>query len=183
MADAYCTYMPQFVLAPHMDGGGIERWKDRNYRSVYRRILEGDPDAYDPFEADYRAVANMNELGSACTFFRMFQGWLATSASGERRKGLAESCMIICPALFAVIQIFPQAPGRAHSAYSLSSRTPLPTSCCVRSCPTSPRTSFPAPYRERRFTSRPSGTPSSTESSSRCRRSSPATPCGGIPTW
>ena len=66
-----------------MDGGGIERWKDRNYRSVYRRILDGNPDEYDPYEADFRAVANMNELGSACTFFRMFQGWLAMSASGK----------------------------------------------------------------------------------------------------
>ena len=69
-----------------MDGGGIERWKDRNYRNVYRRILEGDPDEYDPFDAaDYRAVANTNELRSdqICTFVRMFQGWLATSASGE----------------------------------------------------------------------------------------------------
>ena len=83
----------QFVLAPHMDGGGIERWKDRNYRSVYRRILEGNPDEYDPFEADFRAVANMNELGSACTFFRMFQGWLATSASGERDWAAVEGLL------------------------------------------------------------------------------------------
>ena len=25
-----------FTLPPHIDGGGVERWKDDNYRKVYR---------------------------------------------------------------------------------------------------------------------------------------------------
>jgi hypothetical protein len=61
----------QFKLPPHVDGGGLERWSDPNYRQVYRKIYENFED-YDPFEVDYRTQANMNELGIAngCTFFR-----------------------------------------------------------------------------------------------------------------
>ena len=106
-----------------MDGGGIERWKDRNYRSVYRRILEGNPDEYDPFEADHRAAANMNELGSdqVCTFFRMFQGWLATSASGERRyrSWRCSQSGIFTPSFQVLV--------RARFGFSPSSKTPPPT--------------------------------------------------------
>ena len=62
----------KFTLPPHMDGGGIERWKDDNYRAVYRHILNGNFEDYDPFEIDYRVEANMNDFGYAngCTFFR-----------------------------------------------------------------------------------------------------------------
>ena len=65
-----------FNLPPHVDGGGIERWKDNTYRQVYRHILEGNWRDYDPFEVDYRVEANMNEAGysNGCTFFRAFQG-------------------------------------------------------------------------------------------------------------
>ena len=60
-----------FKLPPHVDGGGLERWSDQNYRKVYRNIFENF-EKYDPFEVDYRTQANMNELGIAngCTFFR-----------------------------------------------------------------------------------------------------------------
>ena len=52
-----------------MDG----RWKD-----------------YDPFEADYRIEANMNEAGYAngCTFFRAFQGWVSLTRSGPGKGTL-----------------------------------------------------------------------------------------------
>ena len=65
-----------FTLPPHVDGGGIERWKDSTYRRVYRHIIEGNWRDYDPFEVDYRVEANMNEAGysNGCTFFRAFQG-------------------------------------------------------------------------------------------------------------
>ncbi len=62
----------KFTLPPHVDGGGVERWKDDNYRAVFRRILDGDVDGYDPWEVDHRVVANMNDFGyeNGCTFFR-----------------------------------------------------------------------------------------------------------------
>jgi hypothetical protein len=55
-----------------VDGGGIERWLDPTYRTVYRHILSGNWEKYDPFEVDYRVEANMNDVGYAngCTFFR-----------------------------------------------------------------------------------------------------------------
>ena len=71
-------------LAPHIDGGCIERWADETYASVYSRIFEGNWEEYDPFDATYRLNANMNLYGSrfACTFFRTFQGWLSLSNTG-----------------------------------------------------------------------------------------------------
>ncbi len=62
----------KFRLPPHVDGGGIERWLDATYRKVYRNILSGKWEDYDPFDVDYRVEADMNDFGYAngCTFFR-----------------------------------------------------------------------------------------------------------------
>ena len=77
-------------LPIHVDGGGIERWKDPTYRQVYRHIFDGNWNDYDPFEADYRIEANMNDAGYAngCSFFRAFQGWLSMSHSGPGKGTL-----------------------------------------------------------------------------------------------
>ncbi|XP_059081236.1 uncharacterized protein YbiU-like [Tigriopus californicus] len=79
-----------FTLPFHIDGGGIERWSDPVYRKVYEQIFKGNLDAYDPFAMDYRIQAAMNEEGHAngCTFFRAFQGWLATSPTGPGKGTL-----------------------------------------------------------------------------------------------
>ena len=71
-------------LVPHIDGGCIERWADETYRNVYKKILEGNWEDYDPFDGTYRVNANMNLHGtqSQCTFFRTFQGWLSFSNTG-----------------------------------------------------------------------------------------------------
>lgn len=62
----------KFTLPPHVDGGGIERWKDENYRAVYRKLLQGKLDDFDPFEIDNRVLAAMTDSGydNGCTFFR-----------------------------------------------------------------------------------------------------------------
>lgn len=31
-----------FALAPHVDGGGVERWEDKAYNHVYRDIFRGE---------------------------------------------------------------------------------------------------------------------------------------------
>jgi len=31
----------QFALSPHVDGGGVERWEDKSYNHVYRKIFQG----------------------------------------------------------------------------------------------------------------------------------------------
>lgn len=32
----------KFALGPHIDGGGVERWEDPEFRSFWRSILEGE---------------------------------------------------------------------------------------------------------------------------------------------
>ena len=44
-----------FFEPPHLNQGNVERWSDKTYRKVYRKILEDlDMESYDPFEIDYR---------------------------------------------------------------------------------------------------------------------------------
>ncbi len=68
------------TLPPHIDGGGVHRWKDDRYRQVYRQILKGDIDGFDPFEIDDRLAANMKDFvgyEDGCTFFRQVFGVVA----------------------------------------------------------------------------------------------------------
>jgi len=55
-----------------------ERWQDPNNRQVYRKILEGSPEEYDPWLTGHRPKA----ANGAGTFFRGFHGWLSLSSSG-----------------------------------------------------------------------------------------------------
>ena len=72
------------ALAPHVDGGSVERWEDTDYRKVYSKILEGNWEDYDAFNADFRVSAKMDlhHSPNQCTFFRSFQGWLSLSHTG-----------------------------------------------------------------------------------------------------
>jgi hypothetical protein len=69
-------------LSPHMDGGSVERWLDPGYRAVYRRILDGDWRAHDPFDGEFRVAAREFPAPNTSTFFRSYQGWLALTAQG-----------------------------------------------------------------------------------------------------
>lgn len=74
----------RFALGPHMDGGSVERWEDPAYRSVYRDILTGNWEQFNPFELGARARANQNlyDGPGACGVFRAFQGWTSLSHTG-----------------------------------------------------------------------------------------------------
>lgn len=74
----------QFVLGAHVDGGGIERWEDDGYREVYRRILAGNWQEYDPWNMDYRIDANQDlyNASNQCSIVRPIQGWLSLSPTG-----------------------------------------------------------------------------------------------------
>lgn len=74
----------RFALGPHMDGGSVERWEDPAYRAVYRDILAGKWERFDPFELGARARANQNlyDGPGACGVFRAFQGWTSLSNTG-----------------------------------------------------------------------------------------------------
>lgn len=88
---AYCDRLrirnpgdAKFALGPHVDGGGIERWEDEDYRKVYTHVLSGDWEAHDAFSPTFRTTASMDlyQTPNACTAFRTFQGWMALSYTG-----------------------------------------------------------------------------------------------------
>ncbi|KFY82220.1 hypothetical protein V500_10713, partial [Pseudogymnoascus sp. VKM F-4518 (FW-2643)] len=80
----------QFALSPHVDGGGVERWEDRAYNHVYRKIFQGKWQEYDPWDLSGRLDANMNMYNGpgACSVFRTFQGWLGLSRHGPNQGTL-----------------------------------------------------------------------------------------------
>jgi hypothetical protein len=69
-------------LSPHCDGGSVERWCDPSFHAVYRDVLDGDPLAYDPFDAEGRTATNEIPSPAVCSAFRTFQGWTALSSQG-----------------------------------------------------------------------------------------------------
>jgi len=78
-----------FVLGPHVDGGGVERWEDPGFRSCFSKILEGG-DAWkehNPYDATPRLAANSDlyNAPNQCSVFRPWQGWtsLSTTRSSE----------------------------------------------------------------------------------------------------
>ncbi|KAI5842372.1 DUF1479 domain protein [Tricharina praecox] len=76
-----------FALGPHVDGGSLERWEDPVYRANYSRILSGQWESHDAYDATHRVRANMDMYNGAgaASMFRMWQGWLSLSntAPGE----------------------------------------------------------------------------------------------------
>ncbi|KZS97250.1 DUF1479-domain-containing protein [Sistotremastrum niveocremeum HHB9708] len=74
----------KFALGPHVDGGGVERWEDPTYRSVYKNIFDGKWRSFDAYRMGERHDANMNMYESAggCSVFRAWQGWLSMSSTG-----------------------------------------------------------------------------------------------------
>lgn len=63
------------VLGPHIDGGGIERWEDRGFRSCFSKILSMDDSSgklaeswkdHDPFDAAPRLSAKQDLYEAAC---------------------------------------------------------------------------------------------------------------------
>ncbi|RMZ78455.1 hypothetical protein DV737_g3906, partial [Chaetothyriales sp. CBS 132003] len=86
----------KFALGPHTDGGSVERWEDPEYSRVYSKILQGNWEEYDPFDARHRIAATMDMYngGGACSMFRLFQGWLAMSSTAP-----GEGTLKVCPLL------------------------------------------------------------------------------------
>jgi hypothetical protein len=70
-------------LKPHIDGGSVERWLENSgYQPVYRHLLDGNWEKYDPFDANYRTETSQIYSPAVCSMFRTFQGWTALSAQG-----------------------------------------------------------------------------------------------------
>jgi len=73
-----------FVLAPHIDGGSLERWEDPAFRACFRAILAGRWREHDPFDAAPRLDANTDlyHASNQCSIFRPWQGWTSMSTTG-----------------------------------------------------------------------------------------------------
>lgn len=69
-------------LSPHSDGGSVERWCEPSFRRMYREVFEGDPLAFDPFDAEHRIATREIPSPAVCSAFRTFQGWTALTAQG-----------------------------------------------------------------------------------------------------
>jgi len=91
--DRECTYadrvrrrMPgddSLGLKPHVDGGSVERWLDNEgFTKVYRHLLDGNWQQFNPFEARYRIETNEIRGPAVCSMFRTFQGWTALTEQG-----------------------------------------------------------------------------------------------------
>ncbi|KAL2271065.1 hypothetical protein VTJ83DRAFT_436 [Remersonia thermophila] len=65
----------------HVDGGSVERWEPDGYgrAGTYKKIWQGRWEEYDPWESSTRlgVTSDLYHKASACSIFRMFQGWLA----------------------------------------------------------------------------------------------------------
>ena len=69
-------------LSPHSDGGSVERWCEPTFRHVYRDVLQGDPLAFDTFDAEGRIATKEIPSPAVCSAFRTFQGWTALTRQG-----------------------------------------------------------------------------------------------------
>jgi hypothetical protein len=69
-------------LSPHSDGGSVERWCEPTFRHVYREVFDGDPLAFDPFDAEGRIATREIPSPAVCSAFRTFQGWTALTRQG-----------------------------------------------------------------------------------------------------
>lgn len=84
----------QFTLGPHMDGGGIERWEDEQYRKVYSRILGGGQSwrRYDPWDLTERVGANQDLYNAPCVVLRWMSMLTIVDVWGNRNQ-----CSILRP--------------------------------------------------------------------------------------
>lgn len=82
----------------YMDGGSVERWEPDGYGvdATYQKIWSGNWEDYNPWDSSTRLKigSNLYNSGSACSVFRMFNGWLCLS---ERPP--SESPLRLCPML------------------------------------------------------------------------------------
>lgn len=91
--DRECTYADRtrrrepgdasLGLKPHVDGGTVERWLDtQGFQGVYRQLIAGDWQAFDPFEAGWRTRTEEIASPAVCSMFRTWQGWTALTGQG-----------------------------------------------------------------------------------------------------
>ncbi|KAJ5083264.1 Protein of unknown function DUF1479 [Penicillium angulare] len=98
----------KFTLGPHIDGGSLERWEDPEYASVYNKILEGNWENYDPWDAKHRLSAKMDLYNGAgaCSMLRFFQGWLSMSDTAPGEGSLHVCPMVVHSTAYTILRPF-----------------------------------------------------------------------------
>ncbi|CEJ60460.1 Putative DUF1479 domain protein (AFU_orthologue; AFUA_5G09280) [Penicillium brasilianum] len=98
----------KFALGPHVDGGSLERWEDPEYSSVYSKILEGNWEQYDAWDAKHRVNAKMDLYNGAgaCSMLRFFQGWMSMSDTGPGEGSLHVCPMIVHSTAYTILRPF-----------------------------------------------------------------------------
>jgi hypothetical protein len=69
---------PAFGLPAHCDSPSAGGWRIPENIDVFRHVLAGEPERYDPFDAAHRTTLSLDSPVPA-TIFRTFQGWTALS--------------------------------------------------------------------------------------------------------
>ncbi|WVW84370.1 hypothetical protein I302_106404 [Kwoniella bestiolae CBS 10118] len=105
-----------FALTPHVDAGSVERWEDKAYNSVYRKIFEGKWREFDPWDLTGRieAVMDMYNGAGGSSVFRTFQGWLGLSEHGPHQGTLVTHPILGPSTAYWLLRPFFQ-PTRASS--------------------------------------------------------------------
>jgi len=91
--DLECTYADRvrrrqagddtIGISLHVDGGSIERWTDdQGFHKVFRKLIAGDWQNYDPFDAAFRNDTREVTSPAVSNVFRTYQGWIALSPQG-----------------------------------------------------------------------------------------------------
>ncbi|OJJ48402.1 hypothetical protein ASPZODRAFT_113242 [Penicilliopsis zonata CBS 506.65] len=98
----------KFTLGPHVDGGSLERWEDPEYSSVYSKILGGNWEEYDPYDAKHRLNAKMDLYNGAgaCSMLRFFQGWMSMSDTAPGEGSLHVCPMIVHSTAYTILRPF-----------------------------------------------------------------------------
>ncbi|KZT20479.1 DUF1479-domain-containing protein [Neolentinus lepideus HHB14362 ss-1] len=93
---------------PHVDGGSIERWQDKNFRKCYGDILSGEWENHDPYWLECRMNARTSLYGrvGASTIFRTFQGWLALSETAPTEGTLKVFPDVILSNAYTILRPF-----------------------------------------------------------------------------
>lgn len=99
-----------FALGPHIDGGSVERWEKEGYGrgGVYDKILEGEWEKFDPFDAASRVdvVSNLYEGLGACSMLRLWQGWLSMSECDPEEGTLLVNPLIKLSTAYLLLRPF-----------------------------------------------------------------------------
>ncbi|CAH0035518.1 unnamed protein product [Clonostachys rhizophaga] len=130
-AVAYCDRlrmrMPgdkSFNLGPHLDGGSLERWEDREYRKCYTEILEGHWEDHNAFNVSPRlnATVDMYNGPGGCSAFRSYQGWLSLSNCAPTNGSLRVFPDLKASTAYTLLRPFVTETG---DRWSLDSKSPI----------------------------------------------------------